>query len=1070
MTHNPLNTSFLSLYSNRMTTTLSNLSFSNNVYTVPSSGGGLLTVNQPTTTCYTLQYSPNITSNFNHFHKITIRDATSNVSASLTNSNLLITNQSSNLFSVSVAPYLQSNAFNTLSLNRQDNFLQVNLNNSAIVRITNSNELPRAYENSYLDVSTSNGSFSNVIYNPIATVDTPMSFSKPIKAFTISASNITSCNLTTISSNISSASNTASWSSNNLFNKAGGTITGSTYINAENSAFIVDYGTDKRLGFIKKSGYSPMLATTSNASLQFGTMNGIDLSTVGSSAVNVRMVMDGVTGNFGVGTTPSSSYKLDVLGTSRLKSATATKTGGGLISRIETNEGTPIALFIEGVGNATSSNQGIHIHSVEPGVSDDRILALQASGGRVGVNKTNPTSTLDVNGVITATGYVGSTITSLSNLAMSASNTATNASNVAYTTSNAFYTSTTSSTATYASNIATWSSNNLFQKSGGTITGGTMIQGDIYKNIPSYDPSYGDYSQFTISTNNNVVGQTYPSQLKLGVTNCNDGIGYIQTINPWIGMPNLVLQPNAGNVGVGRSNPLFKLDVNGNTKLNNATIGDAGHGTQYTSFCHSSSFSTGGYALLQQDIGETYLNCASGRNIRFRNNNNDMGIWDTNGRLGVNTTSPEDKLHVVGTAQFQGTTSPGSGIYSKCKWLNPVGGYGGLLVSHDATYGNQSIIDNSVNPFDVVVEGSTRLCVQKSTGRTGINTSNPQYTLHVAGTFFSSNISSPTIDNLSNAAYPAFNRSVWNSNNLFNKAGGTITGDVSILRGVGNPTTLAINSTGQGNTQSIIQFVNNGHTIVCADSNWNNQTRPTGGHCVFYTSGGHIFSGDAIFNGNLGGNAITNLSNMAIWSSNTARYSSNYGGTLCNLATDAFNKAVYGSNVANWSSNALLNPSFSNINTTGYVTLKPGSAGTGFTHLPYTNGKNYLRGDVIMGDTGGNVGIGTATPAYKLEVTGTTKLNVLQIGTNGDPMAEMSHYSVTIPSSGVKTFQLDVSGTFPSAAVVYGTVQSGNPAYDDCFGVTVMATSASNIKFSISRIDGNSWGSSHTLNFMVVGF
>ncbi len=907
-----------------MTTSLSNLAFSNGVYSVPSSGGGLLTINTPTTSIFTLQYNPYVTANYNHYHDICVKDTTSNIKAVLVNSNLLVSNKTSNLFSVPVTTYLQSNAFNTVSMIRQDNFLQVNLNNTAIVRISNSNELPKAYDNSYIEVSTSNGSFSNVVYNPIATVDSPMSFTKPTKFLSISVSNISSPALDTLSNVISSTSNQS---------------------------------------FLNTSTLNHM----SNNFVSF------------SNSISSKSI--------------STSNSL---------------------------------------------------------VSLSNVIVPQATfGSNVSVYSSNAVVGLS-NLIIPRSSYASNNTTSLSN---------------------AFYTSTTSSTATYASNTATWSSNNLFQKSGGTITGGTVIQSDIYKNIPLYDPSYGDYSQFTISTNNNVVGQTYPSQLKLGVTNCNDGMTYIQSINPWVGMPNLVLQPINGNVGVGRSNPSHKLDVNGNTRLNNAVLGDCGFGTGFTAFCHSSTFNTGSYALLSQDIGETYLNCASGRNLRFRQNNTDMGIFDTNGRFGVNTTSPKDKLHVVGTAQFQGTTSPGSGIYSKCKWLNPAGGYGGLLVSHDATYGNQSIIDNSVNPLDVVVEGTTRLCVQKATGRTGINTSNPQYTLHVAGTFFASNVNSPTITNLSNASYPAFSASLWSSNNLLNKAGGTITGDLSVIRGVGNPTTLSLNSTGAGNTQSIIQFVNNGNTIVCADSNWNNQTRPTLGHCVFYTSGGHIFSGDTIFNGNLGGNAITSLSNMAIWSSNTARYSSNYGGTLCNLATDAFNKAVYGSNVANWSSNALLNPTFSNITGNGYMTLKAGVNSTGFTHLPWTgNNKNYLRGDTIIADLGGNVGIGTATPAYKLEVNGTAKVNTLQVGTNGDPMAEISHYSVTIPSSGVKTFQLDVSGTFPSAAVVYATVQSGNPVYDDCFGVTVMATSASNIKFSISRIDGGSWGQTPLLNFVVFGF
>jgi hypothetical protein len=67
----------------------------------------------------------------------------------------------------------------------------------------------------------------------------------------------------------------------------------------------------------------------------------------------------------------------------------------------------------------------------------------------------------------------------------------------------------------------------------------------------------------------------------------------------------------------------------------NATIGvtKIGNGlSNYAMFSHSNNFSVGNYALLQQNDGQTFLNCASTKQINFRINNQDIGlISDTAG-------------------------------------------------------------------------------------------------------------------------------------------------------------------------------------------------------------------------------------------------------------------------------------------------------------------------------------------------------------------------------------------------------------------------------------------------------
>lgn len=90
----------------------------------------------------------------------------------------------------------------------------------------------------------------------------------------------------------------------------------------------------------------------------------------------------------------------------------------------------------------------------------------------------------------------------------------------------------------------------------------------------------------------------------------------------------------ATGIGIFNSNPTYILDVNGNTRLNNAFIGDVGWGSSLAGFAHQNCISQTNYALLQQSTGQTYLNCATSRTINFRVNNQDTMIMNNN-TLGI---------------------------------------------------------------------------------------------------------------------------------------------------------------------------------------------------------------------------------------------------------------------------------------------------------------------------------------------------------------------------------------------------------------------------------------------------
>jgi hypothetical protein len=311
-------------------TTLSNLDFTNGTYKVTGILGSL-SILQPTTSQYVLSYDAELPTT------LFVGDNTSNLLVTLDTSNLTINNATSNLFSVSnISPYLQSN-FNTLTLNTLNTSLLVGINSNSIVRISNSNELPKAYDNSFIKITASNNvSFKNIAYQPIATVDTPMQFNKPIKATSITCSNITACNIKVLSSNISSASNTATWSSNNLVKRTGDTMSGYLQVSMCNANIV--------------------MGSTSNAGAFISLNQGLAMF---NSASNYPF--------YGIGVNDRGEMRIH-------------------------------------------SYYGLSI-------GDKDTTSINIKNGNVGIGLSNVSYKLDVAGVVNATGYSGSTITSLSNLA-----------------------------------------------------------------------------------------------------------------------------------------------------------------------------------------------------------------------------------------------------------------------------------------------------------------------------------------------------------------------------------------------------------------------------------------------------------------------------------------------------------------------------------------------------------------------------------------------------------------------------------------------------------------------------
>lgn len=91
------------------------------------------------------------------------------------------------------------------------------------------------------------------------------------------------------------------------------------------------------------------------------------------------------------------------------------------------------------------------------------------------------------------------------------------------------------------------------------------------------------------------------------------------------------------------------LHVSGNGRINNATIGDMGHGTSWAGFRHASVTDSGRYALLQNNAGsETLLNAGPGGRIGFRFGNSAVAELESDGTLELNRVVTGDGTVIGG--------------------------------------------------------------------------------------------------------------------------------------------------------------------------------------------------------------------------------------------------------------------------------------------------------------------------------------------------------------------------------------------------------------------------------------
>jgi len=182
--------------------------------------------------------------------------------------------------------------------------------------------------------------------------------------------------------------------------------------------------------------------------------------------------------------------------------------------------------------------------------------------------------------------------------------------------------------------------------------------------------------------------------------------------------PKVILLDN-GNVGIGTTSPLERLDVRGSILINQDAALRAGSSQQW---------------LIGQDSGTNVIHLGStgvANDIRFDSSTGSgIVIIKTNGNVGIGTISPASLLHIYSASGARLRMQSTASTYSLLDFYNNTTPRWSIGIDNTQSYGK---LENRVLGTDVMrfYDSSNNLILNPSSGNVGIGTTSPNKKLEL---------------------------------------------------------------------------------------------------------------------------------------------------------------------------------------------------------------------------------------------------------------------------------------------------------------------------------------------------
>jgi hypothetical protein len=515
----------------------------------------------------------------------------------------------------------------------------------------------------------------------------------------------------------------------------------------------------------------------------------------------------------------------------------------------------------------------------------------------------------------------------------------------------------------------------------GTTAPNTLLEANrtiVFSNIDTY-------GQFVIKTTSGANGKL----LNFGVDEANT-LSFIQSLYRGIDVMNLVLQRYGGNVGIG-VNPSYKLDVNGNVRIGSGTSSLALKITgddNYIEFDNSGTYIKGGGNLTVSATSNLLLFTGASERMRIT----------SGGSVGIGTSSPLTKLHVSGSisAEYSDSIyldySPSAGSYKKgFSGLNQSSGTArGLHIFNYDNDSNQGInfwVGTNASKLQAAVIKNNRQVLFNAYG-SGSFTGTVAYNLAVDASGNIIETAGGVVDGSGTANYvPLWSDPNTLTNSIIYQTGGNVgigTASPTVKLDIEDLTTWAgldLN----GGSGGEIRLQKNGTTygqiyasdgastgfVINAQQSGNSMQFQTAGiERMRLTSGGSFGIGTSSPTDTFSVQGNTNLGN-SYGNTNSSTYTTRISGYA--MRYDASNRyGNYGLLILNsdngWTASARRFMLTNGLNTNKFAIIRSVDA---LTDPSFGDGGVISSGtaDFVINNTG-NIGIGTTSPSYKLQVEG----------------------------------------------------------------------------------------------------